>query len=291
MIAVACKSDGPAWQLELRQLGTHGQERTSTISIPASIAGTPAVSGTAIVVPLADGSLARAPLTGESRRDIGPNSRAPRRIARCAMPCPGLAKRRILGLGRQSPAVAAALARRHTVRTRNGPSVRTWREVNWSAIRLPEENLAIVADTSGTVSLIRGPSPRVKHTWRVGTAAEPITSGPWVVGERAYVIVNHHKLVALDPMNDKPAWIYESPGDGIVFAPALIDGRLIVADQAGTYVALDAATGTALGPGFHHPAVVAPASAPVAFGIGRIFAPLTDGSALVLKVADLIAPQ
>jgi hypothetical protein len=37
--------------------------------------------------------------------------------------------------------------------------------------------------------------------------------------------------------------------------------------------------------------VVAPASAPVAFGPDRVFAPLTDGSALVLKVADLIAPR
>jgi outer membrane protein assembly factor BamB len=125
----------------------------------------------------------------------------------------------------------------------------------------------------------------------VGSTAEPITSGPWIVGERTYLVVNHRKLIALDSTNDQPAWTYETPGDGIVFAPTLIDARLIVADQAGIYTALDPATGTALGPGFHHPAVVAPASAPVAFGPGRVFAPLTDGSALVLNVADLIAPK
>ena len=159
-------------------------------------------------------------------------------------------------------------------------------------IRLPDANgasLAIVADTSGTVSLVRGPTPAHPARWRVGSTSEPITSGPWIVGERAYLVVNHRKLIALDPVSDKPAWTYETPGDGIVFAPALIDARLVVADQAGTYVALDPATGKSLGPGFHHSAVVAPASAPVAFGTGRCVAPLTDGSVLVLNVADLIA--
>jgi outer membrane protein assembly factor BamB len=294
VIEIACKSDGPACQLILRQLGAHGQERTSTISIPASIAGTPAVSGTAIVIPLADGSLARAPLTGESRRDIGPNWRA--------LGTSPDARSHVLSWRSDDYLVSDGNRRLLRLRWPGGTQyeLETAQALELGGkliappVRLPEANgasRALVADTTGTVSLIRGPSPGVERTWRVGSATEPITSGPWIVGERAYVVVNHRKLIALDPINDKSAWAYETPGDGIVFAPALIDSRLIVADQAGTYVALDEATGTALGPGFHHPAVVAPASAPVAFGPDRVFAPLTDGSALVLKVADLIAPR
>jgi outer membrane protein assembly factor BamB len=294
VIEIACKNDGAGWQLDLRQLGAHGQERTATISIPASIAGTPAVNGTAIVVPLADGSLARAPLTAESRRDVGPNWRA--------LGASSDARSHVLAWRSDEYLVSDGNRRLMQLRWSGGTQYELATaqalELNGKLIGLPARlpdaigaPLAIVADTSGIVSLIRGPSPRVERTWRVGSTAEPITSGPWIVGERTFLVVNHRKLVALDPMNDQPAWTYETPGDGIVFAPTLIDSRLIVVDQAGTYTALDPATGAALGPGFHHPAIVAPASAPVAFGAGRAFAPLTDGSALVLNVADLVAPK
>ena len=104
-----------------------------------------------------------------------------------------------------------------------------------------------------------------------------------------FVVVGQKRLVAIDPARDEPAWTSTTTGDGISFAPALVDGKLVVADQGGIFMALDAATGKPLGPGFRHPAEVAPTTAPITFGPGRIFAPLTDGSALVLPISELIA--
>ena len=103
----------------------------------------------------------------------------------------------------------------------------------------------------------------------------------------AAAVVDRTKLIWLDPDRDAPAWTADVPGDGVEARPQLADGRLVVADAAGLFLALDPATGRALGPGYRHPAVVAPAAAPVAFGAGRLFAPLTDGSALLLEAAEL----
>ena len=61
----------------------------------------------------------------------------------------------------------------------------------------------------------------------------------------------------------------------------------MVADLAGRFVALDPATGKPLGDGYQFPAEAAPASAVVEFGPGRLFAPLTDGTVMLLPLADL----
>jgi hypothetical protein len=133
------------------------------------------------------------------------------------------------------------------------------------------------------VTLVAGPVPKAVRTWRVGS----VTAGPWEIGGRVVVVVERTKLVCLDPDRDEPAWTAAAPGDGVEARPQLVDGRLVVADVAGVFVALDPATGKTQGTAYRHPAVVAPAAAAVAFGPGRLFAPLTDGSALLLPVADL----
>jgi hypothetical protein len=56
-----------------------------------------------------------------------------------------------------------------------------------------------------------------------------------------------------------------------------------VADLRGVG-ALDAATGKPVDDGVAAPASTSPASAPVPFGPGRLFAPLTDGTVLLLPV-------
>ncbi len=53
---------------------------------------------------------------------------------------------------------------------------------------------------------------------------------------------------------------------------------------------LDAATGQARGPGYQLRVSVGPAAAPVGFGPGRAFAPLTDGTALLLPLWPLREP-
>jgi hypothetical protein len=292
VVFAAIKSDGPTWQLVLRQIGAHGQERVTSVPLPAPLAGTPAISSTAMVLPLADGSLARVPLTGESRRDIGPNWRA--LGARPDSRSHVLAWRgdEYLVFDGQRKLTRLRWAGGTQYELETAQAIELPGRLLGAPVRLPESGetpTALVADATGGVSLIRGPAPRIERTWRPVELVEQITAGPWIVGDRAYVVVANKKLVALDPRRETPLWTYISPGDGLSYAPALIDGRLIVADQAGSFLALDPATGAALGPGYRHPAEVAPAAAPVAFGGGRFFAPLTDGSVLVLPISELIA--
>jgi hypothetical protein len=291
-VVVACREDGPNWDLILRQVGQHGSERTTTIALPSPLVGTPAIGAIAIIVPLADGSLARVPLNGESRRDIGPNWRSlgARPDARCHV------------LAWQADEFLVTDGQRKVMRL-HWPGGRQYELETAQAIELSgrpigamvrvgesgEAPNAMIADSAGIVSLIRGPVPCVERTWRVVESGESITAGPWAIGDRAYVVVNGKKLVAIDPSAEKPLWTYTSPGDGITYAPALIDGKLVVADQAGSFAALDPTNGTPLGGGFRHPAEVAPTAAPVAYGTGRFFATLTDGSVLVMPVADLTA--
>lgn len=148
--------------------------------------------------------------------------------------------------------------------------------------RLSDSSIA-VADAGGTVTLIRGERPTVVRTWRFG----PVTAGPWAVGDKLAVVVDRRKLVLLNPDTDKEVWTYAKIGDGVESLPHLIDGKLIVADLAGRFVALDPATGKEMGRGYQFPAEAAPAASVVEFGPGRLFAPLTDGTVLLLPVAEL----
>jgi hypothetical protein len=65
---------------------------------------------------------------------------------------------------------------------------------------------------------------------------------------------------------------------------------LLVADQSGRFVGLDPATGRRLGPGYTLRASAAPAASPVAFGPHRAFAPLSDGTVLLLSLFHLRDP-
>jgi hypothetical protein len=145
-----------------------------------------------------------------------------------------------------------------------------------------------VADVDGTVFLFEGPELRPLGQWPL---KGKITAGPFVRGNRIGCVVDRRRLVWLDPARpERPLWEYESPGGGIVGQPHLIEGLLVVADQSGRYVALDPAVGKPRGPGYVLRASVAPAVSPVPFGPGQAFAPLTDGTVLLLSLHHLREP-
>ena len=141
----------------------------------------------------------------------------------------------------------------------------------------------MVADAGGAVSLILGDRPTIFRKWRLG----PVTAGPWAIGDKLAVVVNRHKLVWLNPEADQCVWTTTIAGDGIESPPRLIDGKLVIADSSGRFTAIDPATGKELGVGYQFPAEAAPASAVAEFGPGRLFAPMTDGTVLLLPLADL----
>ena len=136
-------------------------------------------------------------------------------------------------------------------------------------------------------------------------------------------MVDARRLVCLDPKKEAPSWQYPRPGilpelgastlgllgtpsgggpilaasalfpgrtsqgGRIVGQPQLVEGLLIVADLSGRFLALDPVTGRPCGPGRVLQGSVAPAASPVAFGPGQVFAPLTDGTVLLLSLDEL----
>ncbi len=105
-------------------------------------------------------------------------------------------------------------------------------------------------------------------------------------GDNAGLVINHNRLVWLDPAKEQPLWEYTFAAP-IVGQPELIDGVLVVADLQGGIVALDPPTGSPVGPGYHLKANEAPTATPLPFGKGQAFLPLMDGTAMVLPIAKL----
>lgn len=287
VIVLACRPEAGTFQLTMTTIEANREQRTRSISLPASLGGTAGVGPTSVIVPLADGSLARIPRVGDGPREIGPNWRA---------------------LGSRADSIGHVTHwAGDTFLVNDGgrrlvllhwPAGSQYALATEKAVELPArivgapalwaENAAAVADASGAVHLIRGAAPKIQRTWQVGSASEPVTAGPWIAGKNAFVVVGNARLVAIDPEKPDPIWSYTTDGNGLRHAPAWIDGRLIVADQSGTFVALDAATGAALGPAYRHPGETAAVAAPTPFGPGKFLAPLSDGSALVLPVSELL---
>lgn len=143
-----------------------------------------------------------------------------------------------------------------------------------------------VADSAGGITLLNAaPLEAVRH-WDLGGK---ITAGPFLRGQSIACIVDHRHLLLFDP--DKPALLWKyTAAEAIVGQPHLAGGQIVVADRAGLFVGLDPATGKPRGPGYHLKGSVSPAAAPIPFGADRVFAPLTDGVILLLPVKSLETP-
>jgi hypothetical protein len=280
-VALACRpASGGEVRLVVRQIDEGGEVRESTLRVAAPLGGTPAVVPAGLVLPLTDGTLAFAPFDADRAED-GPNWR-------------------LLGGSPESRGHVLPWGTDYLV----GDGRRRLMTLRWPAgqkfdldvkrpLELPARiagapvalpgavPAAAVADASGMLTLVRGAAPQAVRSWQLGG---PVTAGPWAVGGHVACVVGRKSLVWIDPEKDAVAWTWATEGDGIEFAPLLDGGRLVVADAAGLFAALDPATGSPRGPAFRHPAEVAPASAVAPFGPGRLFAPLTDGSALLLAV-------
>lgn len=117
-----------------------------------------------------------------------------------------------------------------------------------------------------------------------------ITAGPFFVGQNVYVIVERNRLFRIDLNAPALGPEYKCEGEAIIGQPQLIEGMLVVADQSGRFVGLDPLTLKPHGQGYKMHASVGPAASPVAFGPDLAFAPLTDGTVLLLSLAQLRQP-
>jgi outer membrane protein assembly factor BamB len=271
------------------------------IELRAALAGPPALAGDALLLPLADGSLHRLhlPLDGSAGVD-GPDWRTSRSLAELRPFVVGLGPDEFLtsdGIGGLTRwrwprgDVWQALPKNKDPRC---PTLELPARIVSAPVVLPAdgkgEQRICTADAEGTVYLLqtKGDALEVARRWRAsnGSAA---TAGPFVRDGKIGCIVERKRLVWIDPAEERPVWEYRADEE-IVGQPQLVDGLLVLADQSGKFVALDPATGRPRGPGYRLRANVAPAASPVAFGDGRAFAPLTDGTVFLLPLDRLGDP-
>jgi outer membrane protein assembly factor BamB len=153
----------------------------------------------------------------------------------------------------------------------------------------PNEFRVYVADADNQLTLLRGDltSDRLEVVRRLPLDGT-ITAGPFDLGKGVGCTLDRRRLVLVDPAENKPLWSYNADAP-LVGRPALVGGLLIVADSEGRFVGLDPAGGEPRGKGYRLRANVAPACTPVAFGADRLFAPLTDGTVLLLSLKRLQA--
>jgi hypothetical protein len=119
-----------------------------------------------------------------------------------------------------------------------------------------------------------------------------LTAGPFVQatpdgGWRIGCVLDRNRLLWIDPEQEQPLWTYSTGGPAIVGQPQQVEDMLVIALQSGRYVGIDPSTGRAKGSAYTLRTSAAPAAVPIPFGPGRMFAPLSDGTALLLSV-DLL---
>jgi outer membrane protein assembly factor BamB len=154
----------------------------------------------------------------------------------------------------------------------------------------------VVGDSAGVLRLLAvspDGSLRAVQQWDLKGR---ITTAPFVHelpdgGVRIGCVLDQRQLVWLDPSRPKPLWTYRTGGEAIVGRPQRVEDLLVVALQSGRYVGLDPATGEAKGPGYTLRASAAPAATPVPFGPDRMLTPLSDGTALLLSPKLLRQPE
>jgi hypothetical protein len=124
---------------------------------------------------------------------------------------------------------------------------------------------------------------------------ERITAGPFLLSPpgsavRLGCVVNGRTLVCLDPAKPGAALWRHGDGAGLLGRPQTVGGLVLLADEGGNFVGLDLQTGTVRG-SYRLPGSVTAAAVPVPFGPGRLFAPLSDGTVLLLPLELLHGPK
>ena len=270
---------GPNTDLRISMLDGKGDGVHKDYPLPAPVHGTPALGSNFVLLPLANNVIARVPLpSGDGTLTSGPDWRG-------------------LGVDESQPGHIVALGNDEFAITDGDRTVvrRRWDNAEAGAkvgsVELPQRITAapavvgkrlLVADASDTVSVLER-DHLVPARWSPGGK---ITAGPFVRGQGVGLVVNHNRLVWLDPTKDQPVWEYTFVAP-IVGQPELVDGLLVVADLQGGILALDPATGNPAGPGYRLKANEAPTATPLPFGAGRVFMPVMDGTAMVLPIAKL----
>jgi hypothetical protein len=152
-----------------------------------------------------------------------------------------------------------------------------------------------VADAAGTVWLLTVQADGQIGAERKWDLGGKVTAGPFLrtIGNEPRIgcVVDQRRLVWIDPNAADIIWTYDTKGKPIQGQPELVGGLLMVTDQAGQFTGLDPATGKADGPGYALRGSIAPSSTPVGFTPTRLFVPLTDGTIILLPMEYFRKPE
>jgi outer membrane protein assembly factor BamB len=281
------------------------EAKETRLSLQAPLVGRPALVGGHVILPLANGTLVRLPLplpAGNTEAESGPSWRADRVDPDVRCHIVALSGSRFLttdgarGLAVWEWASDSDRPVPLPADRFEGVTLELPRRVTGLAMVPGKESQVVVSDSDGNLSLINVQANgglAILRTWSLGG---PITTGPFIrntsEGVRIACVVDRARLVWIDPSQAKSLWTYQSPGDdGIVGEPEFAGQWLVVADQSGFYVALDAKTGQAQGDGYQLGGSIAPAATPVLFQKDRLLAPLSDGTLMLLGVERLTAKR
>ncbi len=293
---------GKGTQLVVRRFRVDDQGRRvrmaekdqKVVDLNAPPAGNVAVRGDSLLVPLQDGTLFRLKLPPDaSTGTVGPNWRAGRGNTG--------ARGYVAWIGGDEFVTSDGGRGLTHWRWPNGQNYVTVPDDKMPTVELPARVAApplvlprsgdkaelqvCVADGRRDLVLLHGDGLEEARRWHLGGR---VTAGPFALGGGVGCVVDGRRLVRVDLARNGLQWEYA--GQGIVGQPQQIDGLLVVADEAGRFVGLDPATGKVQGQ-YVLKASVAPAAPPAAFGPGRAFAPLTDGTVLLLSLHHLRGPK
>jgi hypothetical protein len=302
---------GDGTEMVVRAVGFQkGQRRLQAVErrvkLPAPLGGTPAVVGAWMILPLQGDDCVRLPLplpAGAIDLVKGPLWRADLAAADAQGHVVALGNDRFL----MSDGLRGLTCYRWGAQPndwapmptgQDGPTLTLSDRLVGAPLVLPRQKAGdlvrvCVADAGGQLTLLEVQGNGALKTIKSWDLQGQANAGPFLrtmaKGEaRIGCVVKGSRLVWIDPNKTGPRWVYRTPsGEAIVGMPQVVEGSIVVADQSGLYVGLDPLKGTAIGRGHQLKGSVAPASAPVGFGPGRLLAPLTDGTALLLQIERL----
>jgi outer membrane protein assembly factor BamB len=281
---------------------TTNEEQVVKLPAGVSPAGPPALVGKSLVIAMSDGVLYRVSLTPRGAVAVaGANWRSPR-------------------VGPEGRGYVAALGPDRLIATDGGRGLSCWKidendimsglppadgpEAESHMLELEDRVVApplvltegdtqrvLVVGTGGVLQVLRvtqtGALQKMSRSWETGgrVTAGPFLRTPPGSQPRVGCVVDGRRLVWIDPLKGNSfLWEHRTAGAAIVDEPQLLNDTVIVADQDGHIVALDAATGKPRGKGYTLPGSIAPAAPPVEFDQENLFVPLTDGTALLVPM-------
>jgi hypothetical protein len=136
-------------------------------------------------------------------------------------------------------------------------------------------------DERGFISLLDPTNLVVIRTWNSGGS---VSAGPFIRGTRILCTLGQQRLVSIDPEKEGLMWAAAPTSHAIVGEPVQIGDGYLVADESGQYVMIDALTGRPRGQSLQVRGSLGPAATPVAYSNDRFFAPLTDGTFMLLRL-------